>query len=301
MSGISDEVWEDFDMVLNRRERFSRLSRDLQQLTEDRLAAFFASENIEGEEDDPFGGDDADEDYIPPDEAASDAEEKLHIEKNVTVDSDDSDEEEEEVVEGRAVTVNNSQLPVGEFYTSKDGVVWMKNPPARYRPHANNVSVVASENIEDEEDDPFAGDDADEDYIPPDEAASDAEEKLHIEKNVAVDSDDSDEEEEEVVEGQAVTVNNSQLPVGEFYTSKDGVVWMKNPPARYRPHANNVSVVASENIEDEEDDPFAGDDADEDYIPPDEAASDAEEKLHIEKNVAVDSDDSDEEEERLGK
>lgn len=141
MSGISDEVWEDLDVVLNRRQRFSRLTADQQHITENRLAAFFASENIEDVEDDPFDcEDDTDGDYIPTEEVASDAEEELNIETNAVVDSDS--EEEEEVVEEDVVGVT-STLPVGEFYTSKANVVWEKNPPARYRPHAHNVAVVA--------------------------------------------------------------------------------------------------------------------------------------------------------------
>lgn len=140
MSGISDEVWEDLDVVLNRRHRFSRLTTDQQNRTENRLAAFFESENTEDVEDDTFDcEDDTDGDYIPTDEDASDAEEELNIETNAVVDS--VNEEEDEFVEEDVVGVT-SALRVGEFYTSKASVIWEKNPPARYRPHAHNVSVV---------------------------------------------------------------------------------------------------------------------------------------------------------------
>ncbi|KAK5647959.1 hypothetical protein RI129_002851 [Pyrocoelia pectoralis] len=126
MAEISDQLWDEIDLVINRRGRLAQLSAEEQRCAEGRLTKFLASENIE-EEDDPYeGDDDAEEDYIPPEEATSDSQEELAIEANVVTDSDDDEEGEAGLT------------AAGEYYTSKADIMWMKNPPPRYRPHAHN-------------------------------------------------------------------------------------------------------------------------------------------------------------------
>lgn len=75
----------------------------------------FASENIEETEDDlAHENDDAEDDPIPGEADASDAEEESAIEWNFTVDSDD--EEEEINHEESTAVVDDLQLSAGEFF-----------------------------------------------------------------------------------------------------------------------------------------------------------------------------------------
>ncbi|KAF5303313.1 hypothetical protein FQA39_LY10052 [Lamprigera yunnana] len=85
-------VFASVGKIINRRGRFAQLSAEEQRHAEDRLTKFLANENIE-EEDDPYeGDDDAEENYIPLEEAASESEKELAIEANVETDSDDDEE-----------------------------------------------------------------------------------------------------------------------------------------------------------------------------------------------------------------
>lgn len=145
MSDLYDEV----DMVLNRPERFARLTAEQKRAHEERLAALLAVEDHSDDEEDPFrdGDNDEDADYVPVNDGeASDVEVDLEIEEQEEDDDDDLDEEEisnlrAEGIEA-VVAIAPQRTQGDEFFASKDGTAWMKQPPPTGRPQAHNVPIA---------------------------------------------------------------------------------------------------------------------------------------------------------------